>query len=174
MEQAAKGAAALKASDYQGALTAYTRALIEHPLSPDYLTQRSVAFTRLKPPRYDLALKDTEYAVLSAQKRAKREKIHAAQHRRAIALYGLGRYADAKFVLKTIEKWIPRDSKAQKAPQMEWDMWMARIDAKLKSCSDAEKEPTVKESPDFELPTEKEMLEQLRTQLSADGRYVFP
>ncbi|KAI1621821.1 hypothetical protein EDD37DRAFT_636316 [Exophiala viscosa] len=173
MEQAAQGATALKASDYAGALSAYTRALIEHPLSPDYLTQRSVAFTRLKPPRHELALKDAEYAVLSAQKRAKREKIQAAQQRRAIALYGLGRYADAKFILTSIEKWISKDQKS-KAPKMEWDMWMARIEAKLKKLPESEQETTIKEYPDFDLPTEKDMLEQLKPQLSADGRYILP
>ncbi|KAK4944383.1 Cochaperone protein [Elasticomyces elasticus] len=173
MEQAAQGATALKASDYAGALSAYTRALIEHPLSPDYLTQRSVAFTRLKPPRHELALKDAEYAVLSAHKRAKREKIQAAQQRRAIALCGLGRYADAKFVLTSIEKWISKDAKS-KAPKMEWDMWMARIEAKLKKLPESEQEATIKEYPDFDLPSEKDMLDQLKPQLSADGRYIFP
>ncbi|KAK5462975.1 Cochaperone protein [Exophiala xenobiotica] len=166
MEDAARGAKALEDRDLPGALNAYTRALIEHPLSPDYLTQRSIAFTRLKQPRHDLALKDAELAVLSAQKRAVREKIYAAQFRRMVSLCGLGRYADAAFL---VEKLRPLSTKDSKKHKMEVDMW----DAKIKTKQPAQ-EVTITEFPDYPLPSEKEMLQQLKMQLDADGKYVFP
>jgi hypothetical protein len=166
MEDAARGAKALEDRDLPGALNAYTRALIEHPLSPDYLTQRSIAFTRLKPPRHDLALKDAELAVLSAQKRAVREKIYAAQFRRMVSLCGLGRYADAAFL---VEKLRPLSIKDSKKHKMEVDMWDAKIKTKQ-----PEQEATITEFPDYPLPSEKDMLQQLKMQLDADGKYVFP
>src|SRR5665213_2418731 len=107
MNHAKRGADALEASDGPGALSSFTKALIEHPTSPDYFIQRSTAFTRLKPPRYDLALNDANLAVLLAQKRASREKIQAAQQRRVVALFGLKQYGDAAFVLQSMEKWRP-------------------------------------------------------------------
>lgn len=168
MDHAARGAAALSSSDFPAALSEFTLALIDHPTSPDYFTQRSVAFTRLKPPRYDLALKDAEYAVLLGQKRAKREKIQAAQQRRVVALHGVGRYADAKFVLSTMEKWRPKDSKPAK---MEGDMWMARIENKLKNLPESEKAPVAKEFPEIEWPGEKQIISTLKAQLNPDGSY---
>ncbi|KAK5237028.1 Cochaperone protein [Exophiala xenobiotica] len=166
MEDAARGAKALEDRDLPGALNAYTRALIEHPLSPDYLTQRSIAFTRLKPPRHDLALKDAELAVLSAQKRAVREKIYAAQFRRMVSLCGLGRYADAAFL---VEKLRPLSTKDSKTHKMEVDMWDAKIKTKQ-----PEQEASITEFPDYPLPSEKDMLQQLKMQLDADGKYIFP
>ncbi|KAK5382462.1 Cochaperone protein [Exophiala xenobiotica] len=166
MEDAARGAKALEDRDLPGALNAYTRALIEHPLSPDYLTQRSIAFTRLKPPRHDLALKDAELAVLSAQKRAVREKIYAAQFRRMVSLCGLGRYADAAFL---VEKLRPLSTKDSKTHKMEVDMWDAKIKTKQ-----PEQEVSITEFPDYPLPSEKDMLQQLKMQLDAHGKYIFP
>jgi suppressor of G2 allele of SKP1 len=170
MAQAARGAAALTSSEFPTAVAAYTQALLEHPTSPDYYVQRSIAFTRVKPARHDLALKDAECAVLFAQKRAKREKIYAAQLRRAIALHGLGRYGDAQFVLALVEKFRPGDKPSAK---MEEDMWKARVESKLKTASDAEKQVTVKEIPAVELPGEKQMLDQLKAQLNPDGSFKF-
>ncbi|EXJ60828.1 hypothetical protein A1O7_04981 [Cladophialophora yegresii CBS 114405] len=170
MDFAAKGAAAVSEKDYRAALTFYTKALIDHPSSPDYFTQRSIAFTRLSPPRHDFALKDAEYAVLLGQKRAKREKIQAAQQRRVVALHGLGRYADAKAILETTERWRPQDSKPAK---MEWDMWMARIENKLKGVPESEKVSTEKEYPEIELPSETKMRAWLQSQLTADGSFKF-
>ncbi len=169
MEAAARGATALENKDFRGALDAYTRALIEHPLSPDYLTQRSIAFTRLNPPRNDLALKDAELAVLSAQKRAVREKIYAAQLRRMVTLYGLGRYADAAFLVEKLRPLSPKDSKKHK---MEVDMWAAKI--RTKQIGKPEQEVTITEVPEYPLPSEKKMLEQVKMQLDPDGKYVFP
>ncbi|OCT45799.1 SGT1 and CS domain protein [Cladophialophora carrionii] len=170
MDFAAKGAAALSEKDFLAALTFYTKALIDHPSSPDYFTQRSIAFSRLSPPRHDLALKDAEYAVLLGQKRAKREKIQAAQQRRVVALHGLGRYADAKAILETTERWRPQDSKPAK---MEWDMWMARIENKLKGVPESERVSTEKEYPEIELPSETKMKAWLQSQLKADGSFKF-
>ncbi|KAI9676324.1 MAG: hypothetical protein M1817_000481 [Caeruleum heppii] len=92
---AAAGAAALAAGDYPAAITHYTTALNQLPSSPDYYTKRSMAFQRSSPPQYALALQDAEKAVSLAHKRAKRELIAAAQMRRGIALFGLGRYKSA-------------------------------------------------------------------------------
>ncbi|KIW68281.1 hypothetical protein PV04_04238 [Phialophora macrospora] len=170
MDFAAKGAAALSEKDFAAALTYYTQALIDHPSSPDYFTQRSIAFTRLSPAHHDLALKDAEYAVLLGRKRAKREKIQAAQQRRVVALHGLGRYADAKAMLETTERWRPKDSKPAK---MEWDMWMARIENKLKSVPESERTATEKEYPEIELPSETKMKAWLQSQLKADGSFKF-
>lgn len=162
MEYASKGAAALAASDPTAAISFFTKALIEHPTSPDYFTQRSTAFTRLQPPRHDLALKDAEYAVLLGRKRAKREKIQAGQQRRVVSLYGTGQYADAKFILQTMEKWRPKENKKDK---MEGDMWMARIEGKLKNIPDSNQSITVKEYPDFDLPDQEELRKMLQGQL---------
>lgn len=170
MEEAARGAAALEASNILVALSAYTQALIAHPNSPDFFTQRAIAFAHHKPPFHALALKDAEYAVLFAEKRAKREKIQAAQHRRVVALYGLGRYADAKFVLSTMEKWRPKGSKPSK---MEGDMWMARIESKLNKLPESEKVVTTKEFPEIDIPSDKQIIAQLKAHLNADHSFKF-
>lgn len=171
MEHAARGAKALDASDALTAVAAYTQALIQHPTSPDYFVRRSTAFNRLKPPRNDLALKDAEFAVLLGQKRAKREKIQAGQQRRVIALFGLGRYGDASFLLETMLKWRSQEKK----DKMEGDIWKAKIDQKLKALSaeDENKKVTVKEYPDIELPSETDLIKLLKSQLKADGTYRF-
>ncbi|OQV03566.1 C domain-containing protein [Cladophialophora immunda] len=168
MDLAARGAAAVESKDFALAVSLYTRALIGHPHSPDYFNQRSLAFARLSPPRHDLALKDAEFAVVLAQKRAKREKIQAAQQRRVVALHGLGRYADAKAVLQIMAKW--RSSKPEK---MEGDMWLARVEGKLKDAPESERLSSEKEYPEIDLPSEPQMKEWLKTQLKADGSYKF-
>lgn len=162
MDFAAKGAEALSKNDFPAAIKFYTKALIINPSSPDYFTQRSLAFTRLSPPRYDLALKDAEYGVLLGQKRAKREKIQAAQHRRVVALYGLGQYADAKAVLQTMAKWRPEKDMPKK---MEGDMWMTKIDNKLKVVPESAKVATAKEYPEIDLPNNTQMQAWLESQV---------
>jgi suppressor of G2 allele of SKP1 len=170
MEFAAKGAVALKDNDHRAAVAFYTHALVQHPSSPDYFVQRSLAFARLEPRRYDLALRDAEYACLLGQKRAKREKIQAAQHRRVVALYGLGRYADANFILQTMEKWVPQGSKPAK---MEADMWKVKITNKLKTMPKEAQVVTETEYPQIELPSEAKMKEWLQSQLKAEGSFKF-
>ncbi|KAL6241999.1 Cochaperone protein [Rhinocladiella similis] len=171
MEAAARATKAFEAGDFRGALSAYTQALLEHPLSPDYLTQRSTAFARLKPPRNDLALKDAELALLSAKSRAVREKIQAAQFRRMITLYNLGRYADAAFLVEKLKLFIPKDSKPGK---MQVDMWAAKCNIKTKANPD--QTVTIREYPDFPsgLPSQSDMVDKFKAQLDSDGNYVFP
>lgn len=171
MEHADRGAKALDASDALTAVAAYTQALIQHPSSPDYFVRRSTAFNRLKPPRNDLALKDAEVAVLLGQKRAKREKIQAGQQRRVIALFGLGRYGDAAFLLNTMLRWRT----SEKKDKMEGDIWKAKIEQKLKAlpAEDERRQVTVEEYPDIELPSEKDLVKMLKSQLKADGTFRF-
>lgn len=169
-DAAARGSNAIASSDFSLALSEYTKALNEIPTSPDFYIQRSIAFTRIKPTRHDLALKDAEYAVLFAQKRAKREKIQAAQQRRVVSLYGLGKYADAQFILSTMERWRPDGNKPAK---MEGDMWKARVESKLKAVSEPQ-QVTAKEYPEVEIPSEAKLKGELRAQLKPDGSYIFP
>jgi suppressor of G2 allele of SKP1 len=170
MDHAVRGTAAFEAKDFSAALVHYTKALLESPISPDYYAKRSAAFTRLSPARHDLALKDAEYSVLCAEKRAVRDKISAGQFRRMIALHGLGRYADAKAVLETTKKWLPESDKKKK---MEYDMWMAKINNKLKTVPDEQQVSNEKETPNVSLPGDNAMKKWLRAQLNADGTYNF-
>lgn len=159
MDHANRGAKALAEGDPMTALVEYTKALIEHPTSPDYFTQRSLAFSRIEAARHDLALKDAEYGVLCGQKRGKRDKIQAAQQRRVIALYNLGRYADAKLVLDSMKRWRPSNSKPQ---TMEHDMWSAKINTKLKN---KPQDPTTTEYPSTPLPDDKDLKKILQKEL---------
>lgn len=167
MDNATRGAKALAASDATTAVEEYTKALIEHPTSPDYFTQRSIAFTRIKPARYDLALQDAEYGVLCGQKRGKRDKIQAAQQRRVVCLYNLGQFADAKFILDGMKKWRPQNSKPQ---EMEHNMWQAKIDGKLKDTSQA---ASVSEYPKDLVYDEKAITKMLQKQLNKDGSFNY-
>ena len=171
MEHADRGAKALDASDAHTAVSAYTQALIQHPTSPDYFVRRSTAFNRLKPPRNDLALRDAELAVVLGQKRAKREKIQAGQQRRVIALFGLGRYGDAAFLLETMLKWRTSDKK----DQMEGDIWKAKIEQRMKALpgDHEERQVRAKEYPEVEYISEEDMVKMLKSQLKADGRFRF-
>ncbi|KAL9110726.1 MAG: hypothetical protein Q9227_004718 [Pyrenula ochraceoflavens] len=175
MDHAARGTAALQASDAFSAVTSFTKALIEHPSSPDYFVQRSTALTRLKAPhgpKYDLALEDAEYAVLLGQKRAKREKIQAGQQRRVIALFSLEKYGDAAFVLETMVKWRGKDNKKH---QMEGHMWKKKIDDRLSKLTegDPRKDVTVQEYPETSLPSESALKAKLQGQLKKDGTFNF-
>lgn len=154
-------------SNPTAAVVSYTKALIEHPTSPDYYTQRSIAFTRSKPPRHDLALQDAEYAVLCGQKRGKRDKIQAGQQRRVVAYYNMSQYANAKLVLDAMKRWRPENSKPQ---QMEHDMWSAKIDKKLAT---DQQEATTAEYPTQTLPSESAVVKALRNQIKADGTYNY-
>ncbi|KAK4565921.1 Cochaperone protein [Recurvomyces mirabilis] len=102
MDQADLGKKALAASNYEEAITYYTKALAQSPTSPLYLIQRSTAYQRNK--NYPLALADANRAVLEARKRAKREQIVEAQFRRGVALYSVERYGDAEFVLGVVKR----------------------------------------------------------------------
>lgn len=167
MEQAKVGAAALAASppDVEKAVVAYTKALIEHPTSPDYFIQRSIAFNRAK--KHELSLQDAEYAVLCGQKRGKRDKIQAAQMRRVVALYSLGRYADAQFVLDKMQPWRPKESKKDK---MEHDVWSSKI---TRAQKDNPQQAAVPEYPNITMPDEKAMQKLLQKQLNQDGTFNY-
>lgn len=174
MDHAARGAAALASGDAPTAVSAYTQALVQHPSSPDYFVQRSTAFTRLKAPyepQHELSLTDAEYAVLLGQKRARREKIQAAQQRRVIALFGLKQYSNAGFILSTMERWRTKEKK----DKMEGDMWKAKIAQKLNALAedDPARQVTVKEYPNAELPSDSAMKKMLQAQLKADGTFRF-
>src|SRR3954469_13023825 len=98
---AAAGHEALKASKFEEAVVQLTKAL-ETSQSPVWLIHRSTAYHRLG--KYELALADAENAYLAAKDRARREHMGTAQFRRAVALYGLKRYGDARICLSWTRK----------------------------------------------------------------------
>ena len=104
MDQACRGATAIAGGDFKAAVSHYTDALAQNPQAVDYYIKRSTAYTRLSPPDHEHAFKDAEIAVALATKRAKRELIGQAQLRRAIALFGLERWADSKQCLEWVKK----------------------------------------------------------------------
>ncbi|PYH79648.1 SGS-domain-containing protein [Aspergillus uvarum CBS 121591] len=103
MDAASQGDAACTESDYPRALLHYTTALLAFPRSPAYYIKRSTAFSRLKPADSLAALRDAEVAVLLARERGKRELILAAQMRRGVALFQLGRFGDAGLVFGLVD-----------------------------------------------------------------------
>lgn len=143
MDLADRGKKALKASEYDEAISLFTSALKVSPTSPDYLTNRSTAYHRKQ--QYALALEDAEQAVLAAQKRAKRELIVEAQFRRACALSGLERYGDAEFVYAIVQR---MDPKHKMAPT--WAQRTKNQSARLAE-DDERRKVTVKETPEGEL-----------------------
>jgi suppressor of G2 allele of SKP1 len=166
MDHATKGAQALSSNNPSSAATEYTLALIEHPTSPDYYIQRSIALTRLN--KHQLALKDAETAVLCGYKRSKRERIQEAQHRRVVSYYNLGQYANAQLVLNDIKKWLVKDEK-NKSKQMNYDMWAAKVNNKIKSL-DQEQGVTTHEKPEYALPSDQKIKDELRRQIK-DGSF---
>lgn len=146
MDHAKRGADALNAKSYPEAIKAYTAAIEVSPTSPEYHIQRSTAYQRSTPSDFPSALSDAETAVVLAQKRAKRESIIRAQMRRAVALYGLERYADAGFVLDIVKKMDPKEKTLA--------IWENKINAKLGGLGEADikAQITVKETPDKQIP----------------------
>lgn len=142
MDHAKRGASALEARDYPGAIKAYTQAIQLSPTAPDYFIKRSTAHQRSSPPDNASALSDAEQGVLFAQKRAKRELIIQAQLRRAIALFGLGRYGDAKFVFEIVKRMDPKEKTI--------GMWENKVTTKLGALEkdDPNSQVTVKETPE--------------------------
>ncbi|KAL1304182.1 hypothetical protein AAFC00_000606 [Neodothiora populina] len=141
MDQAKRGADALNNGQYAKAIEEYTAAIKVSPTSPDYHIKRSMAYQRSSPADYTNALADAEDAVRFAQQRAKRELTVQAQLRRAIALFGLERWADAKFVLDIVKRMDPKEKTLA--------IWENKISSKLDSIGedDAQREVTVKETP---------------------------
>ena len=147
MDHAQRGASAIAKGDFKAAVTHYTDALTQNVQAVDYYIKRSTAYTRISPPDHDLAFKDSEIAVVLATKRAKRELIAQAQLRRAIALFGLERWADSKQCLDWVKKYNEKEKSLA--------IWEMKIAGKLKGLGEEDHrgKVTVKEVPDVELPT---------------------
>lgn len=139
---------AFNASNYVDAITLYTKALILAPNSPDYYLKRSTSYQRSNPPRYDLALRDAEYAIILAHRRGKREIIGSAQLRRGIALFQMKQYGDAKFCFDEAAK---RVSEKEKNVLAVWEKKVEMAMEKLDE-DDALREVTIAELPDVVVP----------------------
>ena len=152
MDQAARGASALSSGDFSSAITHYTEAIDTNPTAPDYYIQRSIAYTRASPANHEASLKDAELAVPLAAKRAKRELIAQSQLRRAIALFGLDRFADAKQCIEWTKKYNSKEKSLA--------IWEMKIESKLKGLEQGDPRTLVKikEIPDVQLPTSSEPL----------------
>lgn len=149
MEEAARGASALEKSDFALAITHYTNAIDTNPGAVTYYIKRSIAYTRLSPANHAAALKDAEVAVVLAYKRGKRELLWQSQQRRAIALFGLGRWGDAQACFKLVEK-LNKDEKSL-------TIWVPKVEDKLKGLAEDDErgKTTLKEIPDVELPEQE-------------------
>ena len=147
MDYAQRGASAIAKGDFKAAVSHYTDALARNVQAVDYYIKRSTAYTRVAPPDHELAFKDSEIAVVLATKRAKRELIAQAQLRRAIALFGLERWADSKQCFE----WVKKLNEKEKSLAI----WELKIAGKLKGLGEEDDRGrvTVKEVPDVELPT---------------------
>ena len=146
MDQAARGASAIDGGNFDLAVTCYTEAIAQNPQAVTYYIQRSKAYTRLSPPNYQAAFNDADLAVSLATKRAKRELIADSQLRRAVTLFNLQRYGDAKQCLQ----WVKKLNEKEKTLAI----WEMKTEAKLKELDDGDErgKVTVKETPDVELP----------------------
>ncbi|KAF2455562.1 SGS domain-containing protein [Lineolata rhizophorae] len=130
MDDAARGAAALQASDFPAAIAAYTAALKVHPKSVDYRIKRATAYQRCAPANWAAALADASAAVRLAVARGSRELTTQAQFRRGVALFGAERYADAAFVLDLVRQ---RDDKVQGL-----DIWEMKARKKLEGLEEGD------------------------------------
>ncbi|KAL8998401.1 MAG: hypothetical protein Q9169_002529 [Polycauliona sp. 2 TL-2023] len=150
MDQAARGAAALESKNFSAAVQHYTEALTVNSQAVDYYIKRSTAYTRISPPDYDSALTDAELALTLASKRGKRELIIQAQLRRAIALFSLERYGDAKACFD----WVKEMNKDEKSLQI----WGMKVESKLKGLSedDPKARTSIPRYPDVKVPEQKE------------------
>lgn len=185
MNAAAQGDQALKDSNALLAIQHYTRALAELPRAVNYYVQRSTAHSRVKPadggPNSLASLRDAEIALALARERGKRELILAAQMRRGVSLFQLGRYHDAKFLFDLIESKTrtedaPEDKSASlqaamsgsgksKKDAAELQIWQMQVARKLKALENPDETAvTVVEFPsDTKIPTEKELKAELES-----------
>ena len=145
MDQAARGATALAANNYEEAISLYTAAIGVNPSAVDYYIKRSTAYQRSA--KYSEALADAEVAVVLAHKRARRELIKDSQLRRGIALFFLERYADAEFILGIVKRLDEKEKTLA--------IWNMKVAAKLKDLpeDDERRQVTAKEVPDVEVPS---------------------
>lgn len=182
MDFAAKGDKALANSQAALAIQHYTRALFDLPRAPNYYIQRSTAYSRLKPeeggPKSEAALRDAEIAVTLAADRGSRELILAAQFRRAVSLFQLGRYGDASFLLQMLDtkmngqkEKLDRDTQVRNAMSASGSsskhrleahvpVWLAKVNKKLGELAEGDEKAAVSivEYPKME-PLTKEELE---------------
>ncbi|KAI4213066.1 MAG: hypothetical protein LQ351_004220 [Letrouitia transgressa] len=150
MDLAAKGAQALASKDFAAAVIHYTNAIASNPQAVSYYIQRSIAYTRVSPVDHASALGDAEIAVMLASKRGKRELIAQAQLRRAIALFSLERYGDAKQCLE----WARKLDEKEKTI----GIWQIKVEGKLKVLEEADGKAqiNVAELPDVAMPIAQE------------------
>ena len=146
MDQAGRGASAIDSGNFRLAVTCYTEAITQNPQAVNYYIQRSKAYTRLSPPDHQAAFNDAELAVSLAVKRAKRELIADSQLRRAVTLFHLERYGDAKQCLQ----WVKKLNEKEKTLAI----WEMKAEAKLKGLQDGDDrgKVTVQEIPEVEAP----------------------
>ncbi|KAI4650499.1 hypothetical protein J4E93_002855 [Alternaria ventricosa] len=145
MDDARKGDAALSASKPDEAIEHYTKALSVNTTAVKYYIGRATAYQRTA--KYAESLSDAELAVVLAKKRGSRELIKDAQFRRAVALFHLGKYADAEYLLKIVKG---LDEKDKMLP-----IWESKVATKLKDVpeDDEMRKVTVKESPEVDVPS---------------------
>lgn len=146
MDQADRGARAIDAGYFELAVDCYTEAIAQNPQAVNYYIQRSKAYTRLSPPDHQAAFTDAELAVSLATKRAKRELIADSQLRRAVTLFHVERYGDAKQCLQ----WVKKLNEKEKSLAI----WELKTDTKLKGLKDGDErgKATVQETPNVEAP----------------------
>ncbi|KXT14465.1 hypothetical protein AC579_4822 [Pseudocercospora musae] len=147
-QAAERGKKALAASNPDLAIEEYTTAIKESPTSPDFYIQRSTAYLRTN--QLEAALSDADQAVLNGIKRAKKEAVTEAQLARGKALYKLGRFADAQFVLQIVKR---RDEKNKQV-----DLWMNKclLDIKKLAEDDSKRTTSVTEIPEQPAATQSE------------------
>lgn len=195
MNAATEGDKAAAASDWSSAIKYYTNALIELPRAPSYYIKRSIAYSRRKVsdggPDLQAALRDVELAVALARERAKRELIIEAQLRRAIVLFQLERYGDARFLFELLEEKIGSkdgqqtdgDKSAQVQAAMsqkggsqkqvnELSIWKIKIKGKVAKLADSDDRlaVSIKEYPAISVPSEEELRNSLKAQQKASTK----
>ena len=146
MDQAGRGASAIDGGNFKLAVACYTEAIAQNPQAVNYYIQRSKAYTRLSPPDHQAAFNDAELAVSLATKRAKRELIADSQLRRAVTLFNLERYGDAKQCLQ----WVKKLNEKEKTLAI----WEMKAETRLKGLQDGDErgKVTVQETPNIEAP----------------------
>lgn len=165
MDSSKTGLSLLEKGDASGALIAFTKALIEHPTSPDYYINRAKAFARLSPPRHDLALQDAEIAILFAQQRGSRQKMQEGQLRRVVAMYNYGQFMSAQKLLTFSSKWGNTQMFA---------MWKAKVEQKLNTLPEDQKvETEIDEIPNISVPSADQAKARRKKELNADGSFNF-
>jgi suppressor of G2 allele of SKP1 len=145
MDHARKGEAALSAGNIDEAIQHFTNALSANNQAVKYYISRSTAYHRST--RRAEALADAELAVVLAYKRGSHELIRDAQYRRAVSLYHLEKYADAKYVFDIVGKLDPKNKMLP--------VWDVKVGDRLREIPDGDERLQVKAEkvPDVEIPS---------------------